>query len=765
MDDVNFPRPSGGEAPQAGAGGHGGGVTLDTLDPNDRPEPSIHSRVLAVMLAARYYGVELDPGSIRVAPDAAPTSVDLSNWLKDCGMWSRSVRLRFRQLLRLKDSGPVVLLFTDGTAGLMTAVDADKNVVFVKDPRGSSADPAIAVDELRLSQVWSGEVVLLRAQRNAADSEVPFNFSYLIALMMKEKKSLRDVLIASVVLSVLTIFPPLLVMTTVDKVLTHHSYNTLVLMALMLTTMMVFETFLTHARRMITLVVGMRIDTRLSLQVFARLLRLPLDYFERHPSGETLHKVASVYRVREFFTGKLLSVFLDMTTLFVVLPFLFYLNSSLTWIVIGCGAVISLIILAFLRPMRIMFSKVIEAEIHRSAVLTETVYGIKTVKTMALEPVRKTLWDDAIAECARWRFAFGKLSSWPQTLVLPIERFMQTGVILIGALMALSDSSGYMAGGLFAFMMLSGRVAAPLVGFARLVEDYEDARSSIGEAASVLNRPLESDAAHGGLRPQLNGLVIFDGVSFTYPGSTLPALEELSFEIPAGTMVGLVGRSGSGKSTVTRLLQGLNREYSGFLKLDGADLREMNLRHLRESMGVVLQDNFLFRGSIRENIIAGRPGLTMDDVVRAVRLAGAEEFVERMPNGYETFIQEGSPNISGGQRQRLAIARALITNPRVLILDEATSALDPESEALINANLTRIGRGRTMFIVSHRLSSLTDCDLIMVLERGRLLDLAPHTVLLERCAVYRQLWQQQNRHMEKGATRPAAITAALGQGD
>ena len=161
------------------------------------------------------------------------------------------------------------------------------------------------------------------------------------------------------------------------------------------------------------------------------------------------------------------------------------------------------------------------------------------------------------------------------------------------------------------------------------------------------------------------------------------------------------------------------------MKIDGADLREINLRHLRSSFGVVLQDNFLFRGSIRDNILAGRPGLTLEDAIRAARLAGAEEFIERMPNGYETYIEEGSPNLSGGQRQRLAIARALITDPRILILDEATSALDPESEALVNANLLRIARGRTMVIVSHRLSSLIDCDQIMVLEKGKVMDIAP----------------------------------------
>jgi ATP-binding cassette subfamily B protein len=339
------------------------------------------------------------------------------------------------------------------------------------------------------------------------------------------------------------------------------------------------------------------------------------------------------------------------------------------------------------------------------------------------------------------------------------------GVILLGVYWALNDPTGAGAGALFAFMMLSQRVAQPLVQLAKLTDEYQDVAASIGQAASVLNRPLEADAASGGMRPRFDGAISFDDVTFTYGGTKVPALDRITFSVPAGTMLGVVGRSGSGKSTITRLLQGINRDYSGFLKIDGCDLREINLRHLRQSFGIVLQDNFLFRGSIRDNILAGRPGLTLEDAVRAARLAGAEEFIERMPNGYETYIEEGSPNLSGGQKQRLAIARALINDPRILILDEATSALDPESEALVNANLLRIARGRTMVIVSHRLSSLTECDQTLVLDKGQVVDIAPHLVLLERCTVYRQLWAQQNRHLETQGPRHATHTPTLVQGD
>ena len=709
----------------------------------------IHPRVQAVMVAARFHGMELDPSDVvSTGAQDMPSAASLSEWAQSAGMWARAVRLRWRQLMHFVDAGPVVLLLTDGSATLMVGANADRNVVFLSDPRALASEIALAVDELRLERVWSGEAVLLRAQRGQMETDAPFTLSWLSGLVLQEKPSLRDIGLASLTLSFLTIFPPLLVMTVVDKVLTHHSYSTLVLLGTILAIATLYEAVLGYARRLIVMVVGARLDAKLNLHVFNRLLRLPLDYFECHPAGETMHKIAQVYKVREFLTGKLLATFLDMMTLAVLLPFLFYLNSTLAFVVLACSGLIVLVVLAYLRPLQRVFAKVIVAEAEKAAALGETIFGIKTVKSLALEPQRRMLWDARVAEAGKSRLTFGKLANWPQTIVNPIERFMSIGIVLIGAYIAITDKSGYAVGALFAFMMLSMRVAQPLAGLARLIENYEEVGAAISEAASVLNRPPEYDGLSRGLRPQLSGAIAFDDVSFTYGSTKIPALDRVTFAVPAGTMLGIVGRSGSGKSTLTRLLQGINRDYSGFLKIDGNDVREINLRHLRQSFGVVLQENFLFRGPICENIIAGRPGLTLNDAVRAARLAGAEEFIERMPNGYETLIEEGSPNLSGGQRQRLAIARALITDPRILILDEAMSALDPESEAVLNANLLRIAHGRTMVIVSHRLSSLIDCDQILVLENGKAVDIAPHRSLLERCGIYRQLWTQQNRHLE-----------------
>lgn len=743
-------------------------MTLDSVNSSAESPASgqakspLQMRLSALIAAARFHGVDLDPEDLRIPTGETPPPAALVEWVRSAGMWAKATRLSWKQLLGVQSAGPVVLLLNDGSAAMMVRTDSARNVVYLRDPDAMGDSQGVAVDELRLAQVWNGETVLLRAARGASSETEKFSFAWIANIVWLERGTLRDVLLGSIVLSFLQIVPPLMIMVVVDKVVTYQSYSTLVLMTMMLVAATIYDTYLGYARRQLIQIVATKLDAKLSLFVFKRLLALPIDFFERNQTGSIMYQVSQVTKIRDFLTGRLLTTMLDMVTLLVLMPVLFYLSPVLAWIVLGCGVCISIVIAAFLPRMRTVYMRWLQAEVEKSVVLGETLHGIRTVKSLALEPQQRELWDRRTADAAGAKQDLGNMSNWPQTLVAPFEAFMNRGVLLLGAYLALSNGA-VGVGALIAFMMLSGRVAQPLVSLAKLVEDIEEAKASVGVVGNVLNIPPETSVPGGGLRPKFEGAVSFSNVTFTYPGSKNTALEEVSFEVPAGTMLGLVGRSGSGKSTITRLLQGINREYEGQVRIDGSELRDINLAHLRRGFGVVLQENFLFRGSIQSNIIAGRPGLTITDAVRAARLAGAEEFIERLPGGYNTWIEEGSPNLSGGQRQRLAIARALIHDPRILILDEATSALDPESEALVNANIQRIAHGRTMLIVSHRLSSLVDCHQIMVLDKGKMIDIAPHKVLLERCTIYRQLWLQQNRHME--GQKSALPKPVLAQGD
>ena len=262
-----------------------------------------------------------------------------------------------------------------------------------------------------------------------------------------------------------------------------------------------------------------------------------------------------------------------------------------------------------------------------------------------------------------------------------------------------------------------------------------------------MNRPVEGLRESGGLEPEIKGRIEFEGTTFRYAPHLPPAIDRLSFNLPAGKVLGVVGRSGSGKTTLTNLLQGLYPPQEGVIRLDGTDLREIDLAHLRSNLGVVLQDNFLFRGTVRENIAASQPGASLEAVAESARISGADEFIERLPLGYDTLLEENGANLSGGQKQRLAIARALLTKPRILILDEAASALDPESEAIFLNNLGALTAGRTVIIISHRLSTLVNADAIMVMHRGGIVDAGRHDELLKRCEIYAHLWQQQTRHL------------------
>ena len=713
----------------------------------DAPASTVsEARLAALQEAARRLGADFGSGTRAETLGASPA--DLAKAAEDIGLHAKALRLRWRDLTRLA-SGAVegsvvaILMLRDGGAAILAGAAADGNALFLVEPLAARDSPPAPVDEVRLASYWDGGVVLIRRRRGSGADDAPFTLIWLAREVLRERQLFRDIGIASLVLSALILVPPIIWMTVVDRVLVYQSLPTLVLLAGGVAIAIIYETMISHSQRHLVMLSAARIDGRLQLHIFRRLLGLPVDYFERNPAGETSYRLGEIWRIREFLTGRLFRTGLDLITLLILLPVLFLLSATLTWVVLGCAVVMALIIAVFMPAIGRATQRLIEAETKKSSVMIESIAGMRTVKALALEPRRLEVWDERVAEATAARLALSRVGNWPQTLVLPFERFIYAGTLLVGAWLSVAGDSAITIGSLMAFAMIAGRVATPLSSLAQLLQEYGEVRGAIANVAHVLNRAPERAAGAVGARPQIMGAVSFSEVTFRYPGSQTTALQDLSFEAAAGTMVGIVGKSGSGKSTITRLLQGISTGYSGLVKIDSIELREIDLAHLRRSLGIVMQDNFLFRGTIRENITAGRPGLSFEDVVRAARLAGAEEFIERLPGGYDTYIEEGSPNLSGGQRQRVAIARALVTDPRVLILDEATSALDPESEAVVNANLQRIGRGRTMFIVSHRLSSLIDCDRIMVLDRGKLLDFAPHETLLERCLIYRQLWLQQ----------------------
>ena len=710
---------------------------------------SVSSALSALAVLATRLGLDTDVEQLRrrfSLSTGEPDTATLIAIAGELGLEAQALRMTFAELPRLANTLPVILRARDGGALILEDARSDPmkgSVAIIRDPKAPD-DEQMAIEEIRLAEVWEGEVILVKRAHLSADEQQPFGLAWLAGQVLRERKLFGDIAAGALASTIFALAPPFIVMIVIDRVLVSQSHSTLNILVGAILMMLVFETVLGYLRRVLTQVATTRIDGRLNLYVVEKLLKLPMDYFERNPTGRTLGKIGNIFMVRNFLTGQLFGAFLDAVPLVGLIPAMLILEWHLALMAFALAGIIFVIVMLFLKPIATRYRRVVLAEQAKNAHLVETIYGMRTIKSLALEGRRRKEWDRHVAEAATARHGLGLMANYPQTLTLPFERLIYSGCLAVGAYIVLSSPNSINPGTLIAFAMLSMRLAAPLVKIATLQQDLAEVRGAIGEVASIMNVPPEVTRTNG-LRAPIKGEISFQDVRFRYVPGASYALDEVSFTVPQGTVLGIMGRSGSGKTTVTRLLQRLHANYEGMIKIDGMDLREIDLMHLRTHIGVVPQENFLFSGTIRDNISVARSGASLHDIVRAAQLSGAEEFIERLPRGYDTVLEEGGSNLSGGQRQRLAIARALLINPPVLILDEATSALDAESEAIVNANLKRMAKGRTVISISHRLSMLVEADSIMVLERGKLYDIGTHQELLQRCDIYKQMWYQQNR--------------------
>jgi ATP-binding cassette subfamily B protein len=683
-----------------------------------------------------------------------PSTATLIACAEGAGLKAKSLRLDWQGLFELKKVLPAIVRLKNGASMALTRLvdNGEASGVVLQDPNAPN-DAALALDRARFEDAWSGEAILVKRNYDIADETQPFSFRFIAALIFRERRLAREIAISAVAMSILALAPIMFWRLLSDKVLYYQAYNTFYVLCALMVVLTLFEASFGALRRYLILILTTRADVKLSTYIFDKVLNLPVDFFERTSVGTVSHDMNEVWKIRNFLTGQLFGAVLDGFVLFVFLPVMFFFSPVMTLIVLGVCALIVGWIIVMLPTYRRANAAVIIAETERGSFLVQNLYGIRTVKSLALDARQKRQWDVLVAKVAKARLREGVIGNIIQSVTGPLEKFMVSGTFALGVYLAMSTNDPVYIGALFAFLLLTQRVAAPLIQAAQLIHHFDEARAAVGIVGNLVNQPPEEGRSAHGVKKPLEGQVEFSHVRFKYKGAVSPALDDVSLEIPAGMTLGVMGRSGSGKTTITRLLQRLHSDYQGLIKIDGVDVREYDVDHLRSSLGVVLQENFLFSGTIRDNITAPKPDASFEDMVRAARLAGAEEFIDKLPRGYETYVYEGSPNLSGGQRQRLAIARALITNPRILILDEATSALDAESEAIVNANIQRIALGRTMIIISHRLAGLVPADAILVLEAGKVYDIGKHEELLARCDIYSSLWHQQNRHIVQ---QPAA---------
>lgn len=532
---------------------------------------------------------------------------------------------------------------------------------------------------------------------------------------------------------------PFIIQIIMDKVIIHQSLSTLNVLIIGLIFIAILEGTLKGIREYIYQHTANKIDITLSLKLAQHLFRLPIGYFKSRQTGAIVARIKELDIIREFITKTLLLLFVDSSFIFLFIFAMAILSLKLTLIFIS--TIPLYLILAKLLAPKIEFAvqHLYQKVAVNTAFLTESLGGIETIKSLSLEPRFTQQWYTQIHKLTGESEKLQNIDNLSRFIVSFINKTTVALLLWVGACEVISLSMTI--GQLIAFTMLLGYCLQPLATAIDVWGKYIKTKTAIYNLQDILNLPKEQNSSI--LETNIKGGITFDNVSFHYQNHTPAILNNISLHIKRHEIIGIVGTSGSGKSTLARMISGLYIPQSGHVTLDNIPLSQLNLNRVRQQIGIILQQNFLFNLSVFDNIRLTRQNASLEDVIYVAKLTGAHEFILKLPLGYDTIIAEGGQSLSGGQRQRIAIARALLSSPKILIFDEATSALDDESQAIIQEHLPLIAKERTVIIIAHRLSTVRTCHRIIVLEKGNLIEEGTHKELIAKNSHYKKLWQRQ----------------------
>ena len=706
-------------------------------DPGPVADPP-DSGLACLLLAARLHGLPGDGAQIRHAFGEAGRPLgegDLVRAGRRLGFKTRAVASAWDRLPSL--ALPAIAGLGHGRYVLIARADGER--VLAHDPH--AARPLVLCRE-DFASTWDGRLILLARRAGPGSAGRHFDFSWFVPAVLKHRRLLGEVLLASLFLQVFALLTPLFFQVVIDKVLVHRGITTLHVIGVGMLVLVLFEALLGGLRAYVFAHTAARIDVGLGADLYRHLLRLPVAYFQARRVGDTVARVRELETLRQFLTGSTLTILVDATFSFVFVAAMLLYSPLLTGVALASLPLYGLLAIGLTPLIRARLDDKFNRGAENQAFLVESVHGVETIKAMAVEPAMERRWALHLAAYVTAALRATQLASWGGQGAQLINRLGTVAIVWVGAHLVMRGE--LTVGQLVAFNLLAGRLAAPVLRLAQLWQDLQQAGISVERLGDVLNaRPEPYDRPDRTALPGIAGRIALERVTFRYRPDGPEVLRRLSLAIEPGQVVGIVGRSGSGKSTIARLIQRLHVPESGRVMVDGVDLAQVDPVWLRRQVGVVLQENLLFNRSVRENIALADPGLPRARVVEAAELAGAHELILDLPEGYDTLIGEHGATLSGGQRQRIAIARALVTRPRILILDEATSALDYESEALVQGNMARICRGRTVLIIAHRLSTVRGADRIVVIERGELAEAGSHDELLRRGGLYARLHRHQ----------------------
>ena len=705
------------------------------------PTTAVDSGLMGLALIAGYYRIAADPAQMKhqlALIGRFANSEDLVRGSNILGLKSRIL-----QRVSAKRLGavpyPALMRRKDG-AYIALGVGSAKGRVRLVDPVSRVASDVTLEEAHALGE---GELVLVtRRLAGAGFDPTTFGFRWFLPSILRYRKPLTQVVIGSLFVQLFALATPIFFQLIVDKVLVHKGYSTLVVLIIGMVTLGAFETILQFLRTYTLSHTTNRIDVELGRRLFHHLFRLPLSYFETRAAGQTVARVRELETIRSFLTGQGLTSVLDLFFTLVFFVVMFIYSPKLTLVVLA-SIPVYVVIAALIRPgLRELINEKFNRGARSQQFLVESIVGAQTLKAASVEPVMQAQWEERLAAYVRTSFDAGILGAVGQNSIQYVSKVTTALILFVGAEAVIQGSMT--VGELIAFNMIAAQVVQPILRLSQLWQDFQQVQVSVARLGDILNSPTEPVPQSLLTLPPPRGAIDVRGVTMRYRPDAADALKNVNLNIAAGEVIGFVGHSGSGKSSLTKVIQRLYSPNAGQVMLDGVDIAQLDPGWLRRQIGVVLQENVLFNRTIHENIALADPAMPRIVVMQAARLAGADEFISQLPQGYDTLLEERGANLSGGQRQRIAIARALVTNPRILIFDEATSALDYESERIIQENMKSITRGRTVLIIAHRLAAVRPCHRIVGMSKGEIAEIGTHEELLRRRdGVYARLWALQ----------------------
>ncbi|QPN65821.1 peptidase domain-containing ABC transporter [Synechococcus sp. CBW1006] len=632
------------------------------------------------------------------------------------------------------------LLWQNGHFGLLDGVDPDGQARLLEASLGTLRVP---VQELISHE--GGEIELLLFDRKPEAKQQNFSWSWYWPFLSPHKRELVEVLVLSVIANLLKLVLPLGLMVMLRSVRSSRELSVLFSLASVMLLAVIAESLLKTLRTYIFTQLANRVDQESKITILDHLVRLPQGFFDSRPVGRITYYFAMLDRLREFLLGKTLPSVIDLAFSLFYIIVLYLISPLLTMVMLSTLPLTIGLALVANPVVRQQIKRVQGFSVQAMSFLNEAITGIQTIKSQNAELRTRWEFQNRYSAYIGEDFKLVLTRESIKNLSSLLDKLNQLLILVVAVWMTIQGE--LTIGGLIAFRIISGYITGPISQSISLWQDLQFNTQALQLVADVVDRPTEQSEQESQAipLPPIQGRIQFVDVAFRFRDDGPLVLEGISLEIPAGSFVGLVGGSGSGKSTLLKLLPRFYKPLQGQVLIDGFDITKVELYSLRRQIGVVPQDSLLFDGTVKDNLLMVKPDATAAEMIRAARIACAHDFIMAMPKGYNSSVGERGAGLSGGQRQRLALARAVLQNPHLLILDEATSALDANTERQVCINLFEAFRGRTVFFITHRLSTVKPADTIVLMDQGAVMEVGSHRQLMQLRGWYYALCQSQSQ--------------------